>query len=67
MEQKIGSDLDIFVLLNDQISREQRGYLASVFEENNADIVFCTTSIFDTSDSLLYKNIRKDGVSLWKN
>lgn len=67
MEQKIDSDLDIFVLSDEQIPREKRGYLASVFEENNADIVFCTTSIFDTSDSLLYKNIRKDGVLLWKN
>ena len=66
MEQKINSDLDIFILSDNQISREQRGYLASVFEENNADIVFCTTSIFDTSDNLLYRNIRKDGVLLWK-
>ena len=66
MEQTISSDLDIFVLTTASVPRNTRGYLMALFEENNADIVFAEESIFSQSDCYLYREIRKDGVLLWK-
>lgn len=65
-EQTIQSDLDILLLTSCEVDQVQRGYLASVFEENKADLIFCTLEQFMSSNCLLYENIRKDGIMLWK-
>lgn len=67
MEQKLGSDLDILVLTEKEIERDRRGELYATFEENHADIVFYTKEIFMNSDKLLVRQIKKEGVLLWKN
>lgn len=66
-EQTASSDLDILVLTEKDVPRELRGGLCSVFDENNADLVFYTVDRFQQSSCLLVKKIKKDGVLLWKN
>lgn len=66
-EYKVGSDLDILILSDDEIPRELRGELCSRFEELNSDLVFYTNDVFYESNSLLVQQIRRDGVLLWKN
>lgn len=61
------SDLDILVLTETEIPREIKGKLCSIFEENNADLVFYTKSKFEQSDCLLVKQIKREGVLLWTN
>ncbi len=67
MEYHAGSDIDLLVLTDKEVPREQRGHLHSVFEEQGADLVFYTVSEFQESTCRLIKEIRKDGVLLWKN
>jgi predicted nucleotidyltransferase len=66
MEYHVGSDLDLLVLTDSEISREQRGHLHSVFEEQGADLVFYTVSEMRDSTCYLVKEIRKDGILLWE-
>lgn len=65
-EHTIESDFDILVLTKEEISREKRGLLCSMFEENNADLVFYTEEQFADSTCLLVQCIKKEGVLLWK-
>lgn len=65
-EEKAGSDLDILVLTDYEVSREIRGEACSLFEEQSADLVFYTNSVFEQSDALLVKEIRRDGILLWQ-
>lgn len=67
MEYHTGSDLDLLVLTDSEVPREKRGHLHSVFEEQGADLVFYTVSKFQESTCRFVKEIRKDGVLLWKN
>jgi predicted nucleotidyltransferase len=67
MEYHVGSDLDLLVLTDCEISREQRGHLHSVFEEQGADLVFYTVSEIQESTCHFVKEIRKEGVLLWKS
>lgn len=66
-EYKASSDLDILVLTKAEVPRELRGELCSIFEENNADLVLYTTSIFENPHALLVQQIRKEGILLWQN
>lgn len=66
MEQKLQSDIDIFVLTEEIVDRECRGRLCSIFEENSADLIFYTKEQFETSDCLFVNQIREEGILLWK-
>lgn len=66
-EQKITSDIDMLVLTKEEICRELKGELCSVFDEMHADLVFYSVVTFHYSDSLLVKQIREDGVLLWES
>lgn len=67
MDYKAGSDFDILVLTSEEISREERGHLSSIFEERGADLVFYTEQQFEESNCRFVQEIRKDGLLLWKN
>lgn len=66
-EQTVSSDFDILVLSPQHISREIKGELCSKFEERNSDLIFYRSSDFESSDTLLVKRIREEGVLLWRN
>lgn len=65
-EQRVTSDIDILVLTENIVCREIRGEWRSLFDEMNADLVFYTNDKFKNSDSLLVRQIKQDGVLLWK-
>lgn len=66
-EEKVGSDYDILALTKKSVDREIQSEFRSEFEEKHADLLFLSNIEFDASDALLVKQIRKDGVLLWKN
>lgn len=66
-EYTVTSDIDILVLTVAEVSRVTRGELCSIFDELNADLVFYTEDIFNSSQMLIVKQIRRDGVLLWQN
>lgn len=66
-EQTAASDFDILVLSHQNVPREIRGELCSRFEERNSDLIFYCSSDFESSDALLVRKIKKEGVLLWKN
>lgn len=66
-EEKINSDYDILALTKQPVDREIQSTFRSEFEEKHADLLFFSNSEFNASDTLLVKQIRKDGVLLWKN
>lgn len=66
MEQTATSDLDILALTETEVDRSLRGELCSIFDEYCSDLVFYTVDSFERSDCLLVKQIREDGILLWK-
>lgn len=64
------SDVDLLVLSKNELDRNMKADIRAELCENpalsNVDIVFYTISMFKESDSLLVKNIRKDGYILWR-
>jgi|GEM_PF-5497051 len=66
MEQKAGSDIDILAVTETEVPRQIRGELCSLFEENQSDLIFYTKQQFEESDCRLVREIRKDGILLWK-
>lgn len=67
MEQTVHSDFDILVLSCEEVPREVRGELCSVFEEMGADLLFYTKQVFSSSETLLVKKVRSEGILLWKS
>lgn len=65
-EQTAGSDLDLMVLAGEQIPRDIQAGLRADFEDSHADVVFYSEESFAESDCLLARNIRRDGILLWK-
>ena len=66
---KITSDLDLLVLTKEPVNRSVKGELCAACDEAyrkvTTDLVFYTESGFNTSDCLLVRNIKKDGVVVW--
>lgn len=62
------SDTDIYLLFENEIpDRNVKGFLRSVAEENNCDIVFLTWSNFTRKEpDLLVKNILESRIVLWR-
>lgn len=65
-EYTANSDLDFLLLTEEQLNHEESGYLKSVFEENDCDVVIYTEEKFAHSHVALAEEIRKDGVLLWE-
>ena len=63
-EYKFGSDLDIFILTSEQTPRATQANLRCAYDD--VDFVFYTKEVFEKSEALLVRNIRKDGILLWK-
>ena len=63
------SDLDLLLVTNEKIDSSIRCDIRSVLDEEfrgvRTDIVFYTKEVFNGSESLFMKNIRKDGTILW--
>lgn len=70
LKPKVTSDLDLLVVTKERVDRYIRGDIASEFDEPldgvTTDVVFYQTEVYETSDSLLMKQIRKDGIILYE-
>lgn len=68
---KITSDIDILLITQESIERYVRGDIASELDDEvdgvRTDIVFYSRPIFETSDSLLVKQIKKEGIIIYSN
>lgn len=67
-EENVKSDLDILAITDDYDipKRESRGYLHSIMNEQNIDLVFYKKSDFCNSNNIFIENVRKDCILLWK-
>ena len=66
-EYRVDSDIDILVLTKDLEDRCTRGELCSAFESLGADLVFYKSSDFKSSQCLFVKQVKEEGVLLWKS
>lgn len=68
---KITSDIDLLLVTKDSLTRDVRGEIASELEEPvdyvKTDIVFYSEMIFRNSDSLLMKQVKKDGIIIYNH
>jgi len=64
---KCTSDLDILVLTEDDVERTIRGDICSTLDSLKSDVVFYTVNDFNASNCYFVRQIRKDGILLWKN
>lgn len=66
---KVTSDLDILLITKESIQRQIRGDIASELEEEldqvRTDVVFYSEAVFEQSDSLFIKQVRKDGIIIY--
>lgn len=66
-ELKTGSDIDLLIITDKPIdTHEERGRIRDLVDLYNVDLVFYTQEVFEASTSLFVKNIKQDGISLWK-
>ncbi|MEG0013344.1 MAG: nucleotidyltransferase domain-containing protein [Cellulosilyticaceae bacterium] len=68
---KVTSDIDILVITKESIERYVRGDIASELDEEvegvRTDVVFYSRQVFETSTSLLVKQINQDGIIIYNN
>lgn len=66
---KVTSDIDVLVITEESVSRAVRGDIASELDETldgvRTDVVFYAREVFEASDSLLCKQIKKEGVIIY--
>lgn len=68
-EYKITSDIDLLIITKEETDRYLRGTICSeldALEGLRTDVVFYTKEQFDKADSVFSRQIKKDGVVLWK-
>lgn len=65
-EHKVTSDLDILFITYCLEDRYIKGDIASFYDMHNADAVFYSEDQFSESDCLFVRQVRKDGILLWK-
>lgn len=67
---RVGSDIDLLLLTEENVTRKLRGELSSDLAEPkdgvSTDLVFYARNDFENSDCLLIKEIKKDGLVLWE-
>ena len=67
---RVGSDIDLLLLAEENVTRELRGELSSDLAEPkdgvSTELVFYTINDCENSNSLLIKEIKKDGLVLWE-
>lgn len=68
-DYKVTSDIDLLVVTTQSIERYIRGDIASELDEAidgvRTDVIFYGREVFETSDSLLMREIRKEGVLIY--
>ena len=68
-DYKVTSDIDLLVVTSLSTLRYIRGDIASELDEAidgvRTDVIFYGREVFETSDSLLMRQIRKEGVMLY--
>jgi predicted nucleotidyltransferase len=67
-ECKLGSDIDLLVVTDMQLNREQRSTVrAEVYDgcTLDVDLVFYSRNVYNESDSIFINNVKKDGKLLW--
>lgn len=66
---KVTSDLDLLLITKESLPRDIRGDIASKLEEEldqvSTDVVFYSEAIFKKSDSLLIRQVRKEGIIIY--
>lgn len=66
---KVTSDIDLLVVTTESTDRYIRGDIASELDEAidgvSTDIIFYGKEVFETSESLLMREIRKEGVVIY--
>ena len=65
-DNRLTSDLDILLLTNDEIGRDERAELVSYTDLQDVDLVIYTKETFKQSKCLLVERIKKEGVVLWE-
>ncbi|MEF9960587.1 MAG: nucleotidyltransferase domain-containing protein [Cellulosilyticaceae bacterium] len=66
-EIKTGSDIDILILTHQPIeTHAERGRIRDTVDLYNVDLVFYTQEMFEEATSLFVRNIKREGISLWK-
>ncbi|MSS64518.1 nucleotidyltransferase family protein [Velocimicrobium porci] len=65
-EETATSDIDILVITEKPTERFLRGELCSELEEEQVDLIFYTLNQFRSSDCLFVRQVKKEGVVLWK-
>ena len=66
-DQKVTSDIDLLFITLGLEDRYVKGDIASFYDMHNADAVFYSEDQFSESDCLFVRQVRKDGILLWKN
>ncbi len=65
-EERVTSDMDILAITQSEVPREKRGDLCSRFDEADMDLIFYTMEQFRQSECLLVREVRKEGIVVWK-
>lgn len=64
---RTGSDIDLLVVTKRAIdTHKQRGKIRDLYDDYKLDLVFYSQEIFEQSDSLFARNIKRDMILLWK-
>lgn len=65
-DQKVTSDIDLLFITSGLEDRYVKGDIASFYDMHNADAVFYSEDQFSESNCLFVRQVRKDGILLWK-
>lgn len=70
LEYNINSDIDLLLITSKELSRIKKGEIRSKLDKINGittDIVFYVKEDFQKSDCLLVRQIKKEGIVLWRS
>lgn len=70
LEYNINSDIDLLLITSKELSRIKKGEIRSELDKINGittDIVFYVKEDFQKSDCLLVRQIKKEGIVLWRS
>lgn len=70
LEYNINSDIDLLLITSKDLSRIKKGEIRSELDKINGittDIVFYVKEDFQKSDCLLVRQIKKEGIVLWRS
>lgn len=70
LEYNINSDIDLLLITSKDLSRIKKGEIRSELDKINGittDVVFYNKEDFQKSDCLLVRQIKKEGIVLWRS